>query len=154
MFSIRPAQPEDTGIIWGLIRGLAIYEKLEQGVTGSEELLHQHLFGDRSYAECLLVCQADRAIGFALFFHNYSTFLTKPGIYLEDIFVLPEYRGQGAGKQLLQAVTDLAHDRGCGRVEWSVLDWNQPAIDFYQKMGADVLPDWRICRVAIDVALE
>lgn len=110
-------------------------------------MLRQTLFGPRPYAEVLIARLDEKPVGLALFFHTYSTFLAQPGLYLEDIFVLPEYRGVGAGTALLRAVARIARDRNCGRLEWSVLDWNQPAIDFYEKVGAMVLPEWRICRM-------
>jgi len=152
---IRSAQPADTEALFGLIQALAAYEKLSDSVTGSAELLRSHLFGDRPFAEAL-VAEAHpidggetSVVGLALFFYNYSTFLTQPGIYLEDLFVLPAYRGQGVGKALLQGTIERARAQHCGRVEWSVLDWNAPAIAFYEHMGADILPDWRICRVVL-----
>ena len=146
-FSIRPAIPADVPVLFQLIQALAAYEKLSHAVSGTGAALAEHLFGQRPYAEAV-VAEADaQLVGFALFFPNYSTFLTQPGLYLEDLFVLPDYRGQGIGKTLIQHVAQLAVDRGCGRLEWSVLDWNAPAIAFYQHMGATVLPDWRICRV-------
>ncbi|MDJ0634023.1 MAG: GNAT family N-acetyltransferase [Xenococcaceae cyanobacterium MO_188.B29] len=149
-FTIRPANPDDVADLFGLIKALAEYEKLSHRVTGNVDSLQEHLFGTRPYAEAI-VAEADSLIvGFALFFPNYSTFLTKPGIYLEDVFVLPEYRRQGIGKALLIYLGKLALERDVGRLEWSVLDWNQSAIDFYQTMGAKVLPDWRICRVTGD----
>ncbi|MGC9524306.1 MAG: GNAT family N-acetyltransferase [Limnospira sp.] len=144
---LRPATPADVPAIFSLIRALAEYEKLSHQVTGDADALKQHLFGARPYAEVILAEWEQKIVGFALFFPNYSTFLTQPGIYLEDLFVLPDYRGRGIGKALLKEVAKLAVSRGCGRLEWSVLDWNQPAIAFYQYMGAAVLPDWRICRV-------
>lgn len=144
---IRPAEPDDVQTLFTLIKALAEYEKLPHLVTGNSESLKAHLFGDRPCAEAVLAEMAGQAAGFALFFTNYSTFLTKPGIYLEDLFVLPEFRGKGIGKALLSHLAKLAMDRDCGRLEWSVLDWNEPAIGFYQQMGATVLPDWRICRV-------
>ncbi len=146
-FIVRSARPDDVPTIFELISGLAEYEKLSHQVTGSVELLTEHLFGRHPYAEVILAESDEKAVGFALFFYNYSTFLTKPGIYLEDIFVQPEYRRRGIGKALIIRVAQLAVKRGCGRFEWSVLDWNQPAIDFYQQMGASVLKEWRICRV-------
>ncbi len=154
-FILRPAQPNDVPTLFSLIKALAEYEKLTDQVTGSEALLHEHLFGDRPYIEAVLAEpvgaeaaeSAGPPIGFALFFTNYSTFLTKPGIYLEDLFVMPGYRSQGVGKALLAYLAQLAIARDCGRLEWSVLDWNQSAIGFYERMGATVLPDWRICRV-------
>lgn len=144
---IHPATPPDVPIIFDLIRALAEYENLTHEVVGSAAALHQHLFGERPYIEAVLARVADQTAGFALFFPNYSTFLTQPGLYLEDLFVLPEYRGQGIGKALLTYVGKLALNRGCGRFEWTVLDWNEPAIAFYQRMGAEVRPDWRVCRV-------
>jgi GNAT superfamily N-acetyltransferase len=147
---IRPATVEDVKTIFQLIQALAEYEKLSDQVTGSVEQLHDHLFGDRPCIEALLADHQGTAIGFALFFTNYSTFLTKPGLYLEDLFVKPEYRGQGVGKLLLSHLARLVLQRNYGRLEWSVLDWNEPAIGFYQRIGATVLPDWRICRVTGD----
>lgn len=144
---IRPAKSEDVETIFQLIRALADYEKLSHEVTGTAALLHEHLFGAHPCIEALLADHQGQPIGFALFFTNYSTFLTKPGIYLEDLFVMPEYRGKGIGKALLRALARLALERDCGRLEWSVLDWNEPAIAFYQRIGATVLPEWRICRV-------
>jgi GNAT superfamily N-acetyltransferase len=150
MFKIRAATSEDVPAIFSLIQALAEYEKLSHQVTGTESDLHDHLFGEKPLVEAIVATIQTQAVGFALFFHNYSTFLTKPGIYLEDLFVLPEYRGEGIGKAFLNHLAQLAVTRNCGRLEWSVLDWNEPAIGFYQRMGADVLPDWRICRVTGD----
>ena len=144
---IRAAEPADADVIFQLIQSLADYEKLSHQVTGTAEQLKTHLFGERSFASALLAEVDGKAAGFALFFYNYSTFLTKPGIYLEDLFVLPEFRRAGIGTALLTHLGQRAVAEGCGRVEWSVLDWNEPAIAFYRRMGADVLPDWRICRV-------
>ncbi|MBF2080451.1 MAG: GNAT family N-acetyltransferase [Synechococcales cyanobacterium T60_A2020_003] len=144
---VRPATPNDTETVFALIQALAEYEKLSHEVTGSVEALTDHLFGDRPVVEALLADIAEQSVGFALFFTNYSTFLTKPGLYLEDLFVLPEYRGRGIGKALIQQLAQLAVERDCGRLEWSVLDWNAPAIGFYERMGAAVLSDWRTCRV-------
>jgi GNAT superfamily N-acetyltransferase len=146
-FTIRPARPGDEHALFALIQASADYEKLTHAVTGSAEKLAHDLFGPRPAAEALLVESENRAVAFALFFHNYSTFLTQPGLYLEDIFVLPDYRRRGIGKALLSEVAKLAHARGCGRLEWSVLDWNVGAIGFYQSLGASVFPDWRICRI-------
>lgn len=145
--TVGPAQPNDVPAIGQLIQALADYEKLAHEVTGQVENLTQHLFGDRPYAEALLARVDDQPVGFALFFHNYSTFLMQPGLYLEDLFVLPDYRGQGIGKVLLQAVGQVAVERGCGRLEWNVLDWNSPAIAFYERMGAEIKPEWQLCRV-------
>lgn len=144
---LRPAQLDDIQVLFGLIQALAEYEKLSHAVTGNADALKEHLFGSRPYAEAILAEYAGQAVGFALFFPNFSTFLTQPGIYLEDLFVLPEYRRQGIGKAILSYLAKLASERGCGRLEWSVLDWNEPAIAFYRRMGASVLEDWRICRV-------
>jgi GNAT superfamily N-acetyltransferase len=146
-YHIRLAQKTDAIAIFTLIQELAAYEKLTHQVTGTAAALSEHLFGNAAYAEALVVEHQQQLIGFALFFKNYSTFLTKPGLYLEDLYVQEAYRGQGIGKALLQAVAQIAQERGYGRMEWSVLDWNETAIAFYKKMGADVLPDWKICRV-------
>jgi GNAT superfamily N-acetyltransferase len=154
MLKIRSAQEKDIDAIFDLVQGLAAYEKLTDRVTGNTELLRSHLFGDRVYAEVIIAELEDLAIGFALFFPTYSTFLTQPGLYLEDVFVRPEYRRQGVGKALMTSVANIAHDRGCGRLEWSVLDWNQPAIEFYQSLGAAVLPEWRICRMTVEMLAE
>jgi GNAT superfamily N-acetyltransferase len=152
-FSIRPARPGDEAGIFALVQALAAYERLTHAVSGSAERLAVDLFGPRPAAEALVV-EARAAepaepelVAFALFFGNYSTFLTQPGLYLEDIFVLPAYRRKGIGKALLKAVARTACERRCGRLEWSVLDWNASAIAFYERFGASVLPDWRICRV-------
>jgi GNAT superfamily N-acetyltransferase len=144
---LRPATRTDVPAIFDLIQALAEYEKLSHTVTGDAVTLENHLFGERIYAELILADIGGKVVGFALFFYNYSTFLTKPGIHLEDLFVLPEYRGQGIGKSLITALAKLGFERGCGRLEWTVLDWNETAIAFYKGIGADVLPDWRICRV-------
>ena len=149
-FSIRPARLGDEHAIFTLVRALAEYEHLTHAVIGDAGQLARDLFGARPAAEALLVESAAGVVGFALFFGNYSTFLTRPGLYLEDIFVLPECRGQGMGKALLRAVARIADERGCGRLEWSVLAWNTSAIGFYESLGAKVLPDWRICRVTGD----
>jgi GNAT superfamily N-acetyltransferase len=145
--TVRFAEPADCETLFGLIKELAEYEKLTHAVTGDALALQEHLFGLQKYVEAILAESAGQAVGFALFFHNYSTFLTKPGIYLEDLFVLPEYRRQGIGKALLTKLAQIAVERGCGRLEWSVLDWNEPAQAFYRRMGASILDDWRICRV-------
>ena len=148
--SIQPARPQDVPQIFTLIRALAEYEKLTHLVVGTEAQLHDELFGAQPVIECVLAWEGGRALGFALFFHNFSTFLARRGLYLEDLFVVPEARGRGIGKALLQHLARLAIERKCGRFEWSVLDWNQPAIDFYEALGASVMPDWRICRVTGD----
>jgi GNAT superfamily N-acetyltransferase len=146
-FKTRQAVEDDIPELFALILALAEYEKLLNRVTGTVEQLQEHLFGSRIYAEAIVTEIDDQIVGFALFFPNYSTFLTKPGIYLEDLFVLPEYRRQGIGKAMLSYLGKLAQERDAGRLEWSVLDWNESAIAFYQSMGAEVLPDWRTCRV-------
>ncbi|NOV25245.1 GNAT family N-acetyltransferase [Cupriavidus necator] len=150
-FTLRPATAADSETLFNLILALAEYEKLTHIVEATPQKIEAALFGAKPQAEAVLVevdAEAGRkAVGFALFFHNFSTFLAKPGLYLEDLYVDPAWRGQGLGKTLLKHLAALALERGCGRFEWSVLDWNQPSIDFYQAMGADVLPDWRICRV-------
>jgi hypothetical protein len=147
-FRIEPAQPRDTGILLSLIRSLAEYERLSHLVVGTEPQLRQELFGARPVIEAAVGWDDDHAVGFALFFHNFSTFLSRRGLYLEDLFVIPAARGKGYGKALMQHVARVAVERECGRFEWAVLDWNQPAIDFYKSLGAEVLPDWRICRLA------
>ncbi|MEH1854505.1 MAG: GNAT family N-acetyltransferase [Nostoc sp.] len=151
---VRFAEPADYSVLFKLIEGLAEYEKLSHAVTGNALALQEHLFGSRRYVEAILAESAGQAVGFALFFHNYSTFLTKPGIYLEDLFVLPEYRRQGIGKALLTKVAQIALERDCGRLEWSVLDWNESAQAFYRSMGASILDDWRICRVTEDALIQ
>jgi len=148
--SIRPARLGDEDALFRLIRELARFEKLEDRVTGSAVTLAEHLFGKNPVAEALLAELASgEAVGFALCFTSYSTFLTRPGLYLEDLFVLESHRKLGIGKALLSAVRELAVARGAGRLEWSVLDWNENAIDFYRRFGATVMPDWRICRVEL-----
>jgi GNAT superfamily N-acetyltransferase len=150
---IRPATAADTSTICRLIRGLAEYEKLLDEVVLDEAQLREHLFGPRPAAEVLLAEEAGAVVGFALYFTSYSTFLGKPGIYLEDLFVLPEHRSQGHGKALLQALARLAVERGCGRLEWAVLNWNEPAIRFYQALGAKPLEEWTTYRLT-DAALR
>ncbi|WP_414566334.1 MULTISPECIES: N-acetyltransferase family protein [unclassified Anabaena] len=147
---LRFAEPADSNVLFDLIKGLAEYEKLSHAVTGNTLDLQEHLFGSPKYIEAILAEYAGQAVGFALFFYNYSTFLTKPGIYLEDLFVLPEYRRQGIGKAILSKVAQIAVERNCGRLEWSVLDWNESAQAFYRSMGASILDEWRICRVTED----
>ena len=144
---IRPAVEADVPLVASLIRELAEYERLAHAVDFDEALLRKHLFGERPYCEVLLAEDAGRVVGFALFFHNYSTFLGRPGIYLEDLFVEPAYRGRGHGKALLVALARLAVERGCGRLEWAVLDWNEPAIGFYRRLGARPNDDWTIFRL-------
>jgi GNAT superfamily N-acetyltransferase len=144
---IRPAAPGDERALFDLIRGLARFERLDDTVTGSAEALREHLFGARPAAEALLAEVDGVAVGFALFFSTYSTFLTKPGLWLEDLFVLESHRRRGIGLALLEELRRLAQARGCGRLEWSVLDWNANAIAFYERFGAKVHAEWRICRL-------
>jgi len=144
---IRPASEADVPLILGFIRELAEYEKMLHEVKATEADLKQQLFGARPHAECVIAELGGKPAGFALFFHNFSTFLAKPGLYLEDLYVRPELRGKGVGKQLLAHMASLALRRGCGRFEWAVLDWNKPAIDFYQGIGAQMLESWKINRL-------
>jgi len=150
---IRLATPSDLPAIIHLIRALAEYEKLSHQVVIEEARLREHLFGPKPYAEVLLAEDGGQVVGYALFFHTYSTFLARPSLYLEDLFVLPEQRGRGHGKALLARLARLAVERGCGRFEWMVLDWNTPAIQFYESLGAAVSPEWKLCRMTGD-ALE
>lgn len=146
-FSIRAAEKDDVPDLFALILALAHYEHLEDAVTGTPEALREHLFGNHRYIEARVAEMNDQIVGYALFFTSYSTFLTQPGLYLEDLYVQERHRGQGIGKALLQHVAKLVAERDYGRLEWSVLDWNESAIAFYETLGATVLPDWRICRV-------
>lgn len=146
-FGVRPAGPRDIPLILRFIRELATYEKLEHEVVATEDRLTKWLFGEKPAAEVIIAEWEGRPVGFALFFHNFSTFLGLPGIYLEDLFVIPEARGRGFGRALLSHLAALALDRGCGRVEWWVLDWNQPAIDFYRSLGALPMSDWTVYRL-------
>ena len=150
MKRIASARPEDTARLHRLIGDLAEYEKLTHLVVGTEAQLRDELFGKRPVIEAARAWEGERAVGFALWFHNYSTFLARKGIWLEDLFVEPEFRGRGHGLGLLRHVARLAVARGCGRFEWSVLDWNTPSIQFYRAAGAEVLPDWKICRMTGD----
>ena len=145
--TIRPARPDDVAAIFAMIRELAVFEKLEHMVIANEAMLQDALFGVRPPCEAIVGEEGGEVVTFALFFHNFSTFLCKKGLYLEDLYVRQSRRGKGYGKQMLVALATLAVERQCGRFEWSVLDWNANAISFYEKMCADVLPDWRICRV-------
>lgn len=147
---IRPATPADVHVIAKLIRDLAEYEKLAHACVLQETDLHRHLFGERKYAEVLLAEDEGKVVGFALFFHNYSTFRAKPGIYLEDLFVEPAARGKGFGKALLRELARLAVERDCSRVEWSVLNWNTPSIEFYKSLGADPMNEWTVYRLTDD----
>jgi GNAT superfamily N-acetyltransferase len=146
-FSIRPAIESDVPLILRFIRDLAEYERLLHVVTATEELLRTTLFGERPYAEVVFACEDGVEVGFAIFFHNYSTFLSQPGIYLEDLFVDPSKRGRGYGKKLLQHLARLAVERNCGRLEWAVLNWNEPSINFYKSLGATVQDEWQVYRL-------
>jgi GNAT superfamily N-acetyltransferase len=147
--TIRPAQLSDVQVILGFIRDLAVYEKLLHEVEATEEKLAATLFSSTGApaAEAILAFDGDLPVGFALYFTTYSTFLAKPGLHLEDLFVIPSARGKGFGKALLTQLARLSNERGYGRMEWTVLDWNQPSIEFYQRLGAQILPDWKICRL-------
>ena len=144
--TFRFAVEADCAVILNFIRGLADYEKLSDQVIATEELLREWIF-EKQKAEVLFVCEEDREIGFALFFHNFSTFLGRAGIYLEDLFVLSEYRGRGYGKALLKKMAQITVERGCGRLEWSCLDWNKPSIDFYRSLGAEPMDEWTVYRL-------
>ncbi|HWE40608.1 MAG TPA: GNAT family N-acetyltransferase [Isosphaeraceae bacterium] len=147
MDSIRPARPDDAATIADLIGELAAYEKLAHEAEATAEDIRRHLFGPRPFAEALIAEHEGEAVGFALFFHNYSTFRGQPGLYLEDLFVRPEHRGKGFGKALLACLARLAVERGCGRLEWAVLDWNEPSIAFYRSLGARPMDDWTVYRL-------
>lgn len=144
---IRPARPDDVAAIMAMIRELAVFEKLEHLVVADEAMLQEEMFGAKPGVEGIVGEEAGEVVSYALFFHNFSTFLCKKGLYLEDLYVKQDRRGAGYGKQMLAALARIAVERQCGRFEWSVLDWNVNAIKFYEQMGADVLPDWRVCRV-------
>jgi GNAT superfamily N-acetyltransferase len=149
-FTIRPATVSDVPIILELIRDLATYERAPNEVTATEQGLAEVLFGEKPASEVLLVFEKDRAVGFAVFFHNFSTWLGRPGLYLEDLFVRPKDRGKGYGRALLIELAKIARDRGCGRMEWAVLDWNEPAINFYRKLGAKPMDEWTVFRLTRD----
>ena len=148
-FSIRPATPDDCDAIANLVRELAVYEKLEHLAKATGDDFRRNLFGDRPYAEAIIAeALPDRdPIGLALFFHSFSTFLGRPGVYLEDLFVRPEFRRRGIGKALLATVARIAEERGCGRLEWSVLNWNTPSIAFYESLGARPMSEWTVYRL-------
>ena len=146
-FSIRPAAPDDVPVIRDLIRQLAVYEKLEHMVAGSDAMLDDALFGTRPACECVIAEEVGMPVGFALYFTTFSTFLCKPGLYLEDLFVVPAVRGRGYGKALLKHLAGLAKARDCGRFEWRVLDWNEPSIQFYKSLGATIMPEWHLVRM-------
>jgi len=146
--TIRAATPADVGAVHALMYELAEFEKLTHLFTGTADGLADALFGARPAAEALVAEDDGRIVGYALFFHNYSTFLSRRGLYLEDLYVQPSQRGTGLGTAMLRALAAIAVERGCARFEWTVLDWNKPAIGFYEKLGASVLPDWRVVRMA------
>ena len=149
-FQIRPARVEDVPIILELIRDLATYERAPDEVTATEEQLVDVLFGERPAAEVLLAFEGRSAVGFAVFFYNFSTWLGRPGLYLEDLFVNPDKRGKGYGRALLVELAKIARDRECGRLEWAVLDWNEPAIKFYRGLGATPMHEWTVFRLTRD----
>ncbi|HPF54080.1 MAG TPA: GNAT family N-acetyltransferase [Clostridia bacterium] len=147
--SFRFANENDVGKIMYFIRALAKYEKMENEVVSNEDLLTEWIFRRKS-AEVIFAMEDGKEVGFALFFHNFSTFLGRAGVYLEDLFVMPEYRGKGYGKALLQQLAKIAVERGCGRLDWWCLDWNKPSIDFYVALGAEPMSDWTVYRMAGD----
>ena len=148
--TIRQATRDDVPVVLEFIRDLAVYERLEHEVSASEAELSEALFGGRRYAEVVLACSAGKPVGFALFFHNFSTFKARPGIYLEDLYVRPEARGRGIGKQLLAYLARIAVERRCARLEWAVLDWNEPSIGFYRSLGAVPMDEWTTFRLTGD----
>ncbi len=149
-FSIRAATVDDVPLVLRFIKDLADYEKLPHEVTATEEILRRNLFTERKTAEVLLAREGENYVGFALFFQNFSSFLGKPGIYLEDVFIKPEFRGRGYGKALMVYIARLAKERDCGRFEWSVLDWNKPSIKFYRSLGAIAMDEWTVQRMGVD----
>src|ERR1700758_2344769 len=149
-FTVRPAMVADVPVILELIRALATYERAPNEVTATENGLVEVLFGEKPAAEVLLAFENETAVGFAVFFHNFSTWLGRPGLYLEDLFVRPEHRGKGYGRALLIDLARIARDRDCGRMEWAVLNWNEPAIQFYRKLGAKPLDEWTVFRLTRD----
>ena len=153
IFTIRPATEADTPLILQFIRAIAEYEHLSDEVSATEQDLRAHLFREPRRAEVVFACEREEPVGFALFFHNFSTFVGKPGLYLEDLFIFPEHRGKGYGRALMIHLARVARDRGCGRFEWTVLDWNTPSIEFYRSLGAASKSEWIIQRVS-GTALE
>ena len=146
-FSIRPAAQNDVAVIMDLIGQLAVYEKLEDMITGNAEMMRNALFGAKPSCECVIAEENGQPVGFALYFTTFSTFLCKPGLYLEDLFVIPAVRGKGYGKSLLKHLAGIAKARDCGRFEWRVLDWNEPSIQFYKLLGATIMPEWHLVRM-------
>jgi GNAT superfamily N-acetyltransferase len=153
-FQIRPARVEDVPVILELIRDLATYERAPDEVTATEEQLVEVMFGERPAAEVLLAFEGKLPVGFAVYFYNFSTWLGRPGLYLEDLFVKPEKRGKGYGRAFLVELAKIARDRGCGRMEWAVLDWNEPAIKFYRSLGAKPMDEWTVFRLTRDEIAE
>jgi GNAT superfamily N-acetyltransferase len=149
-FEIRSATRDDVPLILQLIQDLATYERAPKDVVATEKGLVEVLFGEKPAAEVRLAFEGDTAVGFAVFFHNFSTWLGRPGLYLEDLFVKPEHRGKGYGRALLVDLATIARERGCGRMEWAVLDWNDPAIQFYRKLGAQPMDEWTVFRLSRD----
>ena len=147
---IRPAERRDVGVILGFIKALAVYEREPDAVDATEESLLEHGFGEKPYFECVIAECGGEAAGFAFYFFDYSTWLGKPGLYLEDLFVDLEFRGKGIGRALLERLAAIAVERGCTRMKWEVLDWNEPAIEFYRAMGAEFLDEWRNVRLSSD----
>ncbi len=145
---LSPATPADVGVLLALIRELAEYERLTHEVVATEERIRESLFGETPRAEAVLARVGDEVAGFALYFHNYSTFLARPGLYLEDLFVRPQFRGRGIGRALLARLASVALERGCGRFEWAVLDWNTDAIGFYESLGAKPMNEWTVYRLS------
>ena len=148
-FQFRYATEEDAALILEFIKGIAIYEKMLDEVVNTEEMIKEVVFG-KGHAEVIFALEGEKEVGFALFFHNYSTFVGRAGIHLEDLFVWPEYRGKGYGKALLCEVARIAKERGCGRLEWTCLDWNTPSINFYLSLGATPMDEWTIYRLTAD----
>jgi GNAT superfamily N-acetyltransferase len=151
--AIRQATRDDVPLVLEFIRGLAEYERLTHLLEATEEIIAEELFGPKSHTEVLLGYSGAQAVAFAVYFHNFSTFLGRKGLYLEDLYVLPEYRRRGFGRALLLRVARIAAERNCGRLEWSVLDWNEPAIFFYERLGATIMHEWKLVRVT-GAALE
>ena len=152
-FSIRHAEEKDVPLILYFIKELADYEKMLNEVVATEEILHEWIF-EKNKAEVIFAMEDGKEIGFALFFHNFSTFLGRAGVYLEDLYVMPEYRGKGYGKALLKQLAKIAVERGCGRLEWWCLDWNKPSIDFYRSLGAVPMDEWTVYRITDDTLVE
>jgi GNAT superfamily N-acetyltransferase len=149
-FTIRPATPADIPVVFDLIKQLAEYEKLSHMVSGNEAMLRESLFGEKPVCEAVVAREGELPVGFALYFSTFSTFLCKPGLYLEDLFVLPEKRGSGYGKALLSHLANICLERGCGRFEWRVLDWNEPSIKFYESLGGVMMKEWWLVRMTGD----